>query len=133
MRLPNTVDKVDTHPNLDQAAVHLQRAATYEVNNPENREHISLMLKLIQQIHGQELFIKDDGWIALREQAEKMTNLIQCQYCRNHTYHDLVESIDVARLYDQGLVWEATKLEMLKDIKKYLWMLRAGISKYLKV
>lgn len=112
-------------PFLDSAEQNLLYAQAYEVND-SNKENVRSLIEIIQAIRGREQPNLSRPWGLLRVEADKLTKLIPCQYCKMHTHYDLVQSIDVAQLFENGKILEAFRLEIVKDVKKWKWMLLAG-------
>lgn len=118
-------------PFLDAAEHDLHEAGIFEVQELD-REHIGSLIEIIRAIRKRAPVSVVPDWGRLRVQAEKSVQLIQCQYCRKHTYLDLVASIDVAYLNERGAYWCALKLSVKKDLEKYGWLAVAFWYRLLK-
>ena len=110
--------------NLDIAEGALQAAWATDVSE-DQREKLSELILQVQKFKRPHVMPLNHKLWALRRMSWQIGKEINCKYCQNHFYHDVVESIDWALAAEQKQYLRAWELFKHKEVHKTYWLFQA--------
>lgn len=112
------------HPVLDGAELFLTSAWISEVRL-EQQELVESLIKAIQALKHPYVIPLEAQLKNLLSVAKQVGLQIPCPNCQAATYWGMVMKVKVHWHMQRGEYWQAFKLEIESDVKKWLWMGRA--------
>lgn len=113
------------HPVLDQTIFFLTKLWITEVR-AEQRESLKDLIETLQALKHPYVIPLCDQFENLRDVANEISQRVPCFYCQGATYWGMVQKVQVHLHMERGEYWQAFKLELESDAKKWYWMIRAA-------